>query len=115
MMFQRAPPDANGFGSITWTPGLVRSSQVLMFFGLPLRTASTTTEFVTNPLAAFLSQPAATFFASTSLLTSGASERATTSAGRPACTARAWSPDGPNDCVNETPLPLVVLLNAGIR
>src|SRR3954462_11996165 len=115
MTFQRDPPEANGFGSITWTPGLVRSSQVLMFFGLPLRTAKTTTEFVTKPCAAPLSQPAATFLASTSLSTSGASDSATTSAGRPACTARAWSPDGPNDWVKETPLPSGVLLNAGMR
>ena len=48
-MFHFAPPDVNGFGSITSTPSLVRSSQVLMFFGLPLRTAKTTTELVTKP------------------------------------------------------------------
>ena len=50
MMFQRAPPEVNGFGVITWTPGLIRSSQVLMFFGLPLRVAMTTTESVIMPL-----------------------------------------------------------------
>src|SRR4051812_37903551 len=115
MMFQRAPPDANGFASMTWTPGLISSSQVLMFFGLPLRTANTTTEFVTKPLAEFLSQSGATFLASTSLLTSGASDRAAMSVGRPEMIARAWSPDGPYDCVNEMPLPAGVLLNAGIR
>ena len=49
MVFQRAPPEVNGFGVTTWTPGLSRSSQVLMFLGLPLRTASTTTELVTKP------------------------------------------------------------------
>src|SRR3954447_2298017 len=112
--FQRAPPEANGLGSITWRPGLIRSSQVLMFFGLPLRTANTTTELVTNPCSGPLSQPAATFLASTSLSTSGASDSATTSAGSPASTARAWSPEGPNDCVNDTPLPSVVWLKAGI-
>ena len=36
-MFHFAPPEVNGFGVITSTPSLVRSSQVLMFFGLPLR------------------------------------------------------------------------------
>ena len=40
MMFQRAPPEVNGFGVMTSTPGLVRSAQVLMFFGLPLRVTS---------------------------------------------------------------------------
>src|SRR5436305_861852 len=49
MMFQRAPPEVNGLGSSTCTPGLVRSSQVLIPFGLPLRTTNTTTELVTNP------------------------------------------------------------------
>src|SRR3954447_10717450 len=113
MTFQRAPPEANGLGSITWRPGLIRSSQVLMFFGLPLRTAKTTTELVTKPLSGPLAQPAATFFASTSLSTSGASDSATTSPASPDATARDWSPEGPNDCVNETPFPSVVLLNAG--
>ena len=50
MMFQRAAPEENGFGVMTSTPGLVRSSQVLMFFGLPLRVTRTTTELVTMPL-----------------------------------------------------------------
>ena len=49
-MFQRAPPEVNGLGVMTWTPGLVRSVQVLMFFGLPLRVPMTTTESVTMPL-----------------------------------------------------------------
>ena len=43
-MFHRAPPEVNGLGVITSTPGLVRSSQVRMFLGLPGRTAKTTTE-----------------------------------------------------------------------
>ena len=49
-MFQRAPPDVNGFGVTTWTPGLSRSFQPKIFFGLPSRTTKTTTEFVTMPL-----------------------------------------------------------------
>ena len=48
-MFHFAPPEVNGFGVITSTPSFSRSSQVLMFLGLPLRVASTTTEFVTKP------------------------------------------------------------------
>ena len=49
-MFQRAPPDWKGLGVTTWTPGLMRSFQLLMCFGLPFRTTKTTTEFVTMPL-----------------------------------------------------------------
>ena len=94
-MFHFAPPEVNGLGVITSTPSLVRSSQSLMFFGLPLRVASTTTELVTKPSYSSLFQSAATFFASTSLSTSGASDSATTSAFRPASTARAWSPEAP--------------------
>ena len=48
--FQRAPPEVNGFGVITWTPGFSRSSHVRIFFGLPSRTMKTTTESVTIPL-----------------------------------------------------------------
>src|SRR3954451_23146840 len=113
--FQRAPPEVNGFGVITFTPGLARSSKVLMPFGFPLRTASTTTELVTMPLVGPAFQFASTIPASTSRLTSGSSENATTSAGRPLSTARLWSPDAPYDWVNVIPLPSGVLLNAGIR
>ena len=49
MMFHLAPPEVNGLGVMTSTPGLSRSSQVLMPLGLPLRTAKTTTELVTKP------------------------------------------------------------------
>ena len=55
-MFHLAPPEVNGLGSMTSTPGLTRSSQVLMFLGLPLRTMNTTTESVTMPLYSFLFQ-----------------------------------------------------------
>ena len=64
-MFQRAPPEVNGFGVITSTPGLMRSSQVLMSFGLPLRTTKTTTESVTMPLYSSWFQSSATSPAST--------------------------------------------------
>ena len=54
MTFQRAPPEMNGFGVITSTPGLTRSFQPLMCFGLPGRTERTTTESVTMPVVAVL-------------------------------------------------------------
>ncbi len=50
MTFQRAPPEVNGLGVITWTPFLVRSSQVVMCLGLPLRTTKTTIVSATIPL-----------------------------------------------------------------
>ena len=43
-MFQRAEPDVAGFGVITSTPGLMRSSQPVMCFGLPACTTIATTE-----------------------------------------------------------------------
>ena len=85
----------NGFGVMTSTPSLVMSSHFWMFFGLPLRTANTTTELVTKPSVGVSAQLASTSPGSTSLSTSGASERATMSAGRPLATARDWSPDAP--------------------
>ena len=86
----------NGFGVITSTPSLTMSSQVLMPFGLPLRTANTTTELVTNPsVGVCWAQAESTMPGSTSLSTSGASESATMSAGSPLATARDWSPDAP--------------------
>src|SRR5438132_7279641 len=114
MTFQRAPPELNGFGVITSMPGLRRSSQVLMFFGLPLRVANTTTEFVTNPWYRPLFQSAATLPAFTSLSTSGASDSATTSAERPASTARSWSPEAPYDWLKDTPFPALVFWKAGM-
>ena len=100
-MFQRAPPEVNGFGVTTWTPGLTRSFQPLIFFGLPSRTTKTTTECVTMPLYDCSSQFVSTRPASTSLSTSGASERTTMSALRPAATARAWSPEAAYDWLND--------------
>src|SRR5215217_3750512 len=93
--FHFAPPEVNGLGVTTSTPCLVRSSQVLMFLGLPLRTAKTTTEVETKPSYFDLFQFSSTRPLSTSFLTSGASEKATTSAGNPPCTARLCSPDPP--------------------
>ena len=92
-MFHLAPPEVNGFGSITSTSSLIRSSQVWMFLGLPLRTMKTTTESVTKPSYSFLFQSSSTRPASTSRVMSGSSENSTTSAGRPPSTARDCSPD----------------------
>ena len=55
-MFHFAAPDVNGLGVRTLMPGLSRSSQVWMFFGLPLRTMSETTDFDTRPLCALAAQ-----------------------------------------------------------
>src|SRR5205814_3162576 len=101
--FQRAPPDVNGFGVTTCTPGLSRSLHVRMCFGLPPRTMNTTTERVTMPWYAFLFPLEATRCALTSASTSGASDSSTTSAGRPWRTARACSPDAPYDWLKVTP------------
>lgn len=77
-------------------PGLTRSSQPSMFFGLPLRTASATTERVTIPFVfVALFQSCATSFSSTSFSMSGSSDSAATSVSRPEMTARAWSPELP--------------------
>src|SRR5204863_4059743 len=98
--FHRAPPDVNGFGVMTSTPGLVRSDQVLMCLGLPLRVTNSTTESVIIPFSGPLFQSAATRLAFTNRVTSGSSAKATTSAVRPDSTARLWSPEAPNDLVN---------------
>ena len=86
----------------------------MIFFGLPSRTANTTTESVTMPLYDCLFHFASTRPALTSTSMSGASESATMSALSPATTARAWSPEAPYDCVNETPSPSGVFWKAGI-
>ena len=95
MTFQRAPPEVNGFGLMTWMPGLIRSAHVLMFFGLPSRTTNTTIESVTMPPNLSLFHVVLTRPACESTVTSGASERFTTSAGSPLCTAAACGPDAP--------------------
>src|SRR3954451_12893870 len=114
MMFHFAPPEEKGLGVITSTPGLVRSSQSLMFLGLPFLTTRATTESVIMPLYSFLFQLGSTSLSSTNLVMSGSSENATTSAGCPASTARLWSPDGPYDEVNVTPLPAFVSAKIGV-
>src|SRR5207248_4242842 len=105
MMFHRALPEVAGLGVITSIPGLTRSSQPVMCFGLPLRTTSATTESEGMPLDPTVYQLLETIPALTSRVTSGVVENATTSAGWPDATARLWAPDGPNDWLNESPLP----------
>src|SRR3954447_708647 len=114
MTFQRAPPDVNGFAVTTCTPGLIRSSQVLMCFGLPLRSTKTTTDFVTKPFDAFLFQFLATRPALTRLSMSGCSEKSTTSAERPVWTALSCTSGAPSDCWKSTPWPAGVAWNAEI-
>ena len=48
--FHFAEPELKGFGVTTCTPGRIRSFQPLMCFGLPLRTAKTTTVSAAIPL-----------------------------------------------------------------
>src|SRR5258705_12070331 len=101
-MFHLAPPEVNGFGVSTCTPGLIRSSQVLRFFGLPLRTPITATESVIMPLYWSLFQLASTSLAVTRRVMSGSSEKATRAALRPAATAPLWSPEAPDEWGNLT-------------
>src|SRR5207248_5941513 len=114
MMFQRALPDVAGLGVITSTPGLTRSSQPVMCFGLPLRTTNTTTESATFPLYGLASQPDETMPSLTRRSMSGSVEKLTTSAGWPESTARLWDPDDAKDDVNDTPLPCDVCSKAAV-
>src|SRR2546423_6369251 len=109
--FHRAPPDANGFGVITCTPGLTRSSQVLMPFGLPLRVAITTTESVMMPLVASAFQSAGTRFALTRRVMSGSRGNATISALSPAAPPPLLSPEAPDDLGHLTLFPPGVALD----
>src|SRR6478735_2917382 len=106
MRFQRAEPELNGLGVTTPTSLLIRSSNDLTPFGLPLRTTRTTTESVAMPLYLLFSQPLETSSpSSTSLSMSPACEKWTIEAGWPATTARLWSPEAPNELLKLTPLP----------
>ncbi len=94
-MFHWAAPEVNGLGVMTSMPSLVRSSQVVTPFGLPLRVTNTTTELLTKPFSGPAFQSASTRPASTRRVMSGSSEKATMSAARPSATARLCSPDAP--------------------
>src|SRR5581483_3311090 len=112
MMSHRAPPELNGFGKTTWTPGLTRSSHVRMCLGLPLRRTKTTTDFETIPWYGFASHVLLTWPVWTSRSTSVDTEKLTTSAGRPAATALLCTSEAANDVVNLTPWPWGVSLYA---
>src|SRR5438067_9742842 len=99
---------------MTETSGLIRSCQLWIFFGFPLRTTNETIESVTIPLYLPRFQPLETTPALTRSFMSAARDRSTTSAGRPLMIARVWSPDAPYDCVKLTSLPAGVAWNAGM-
>src|SRR3954452_9695661 len=101
--FHFAEPEGNGSGVTTCTPGFVRSFQPWMCFGLPGRTMKETTELAAIPPYGGCVQLFATTSASAIVSTSRPVERNATSAGWPATIAFACEPDGPYDCVNETP------------
>src|SRR3984885_10675978 len=113
-MFQRALPEVEGFGVITSTPDLIRSSQPVMCLGFPLRTTSTTTESLEKPCSELAFQLLETIPSLTSRVMSGVVENATTSAGWPVSTARLWEPEAPNDSPKLTPLPAEVCANAAV-
>src|SRR6476469_2510709 len=105
MTSHRAPPELNGFGKTTPTPGFTRSSHVRMCFGLPLRSTNTTTDFETMPSYLLLAHVLSTCFDWTSRSMSVVIEKLTTSAGSPAATAFDWTSDAANELENVTPLP----------
>src|SRR5579863_8324534 len=102
MRFHLALPELKGLGVITCTPFLMRSAHDVMCLGLPGRTTNDTIELVTNPFVGPLAQVALTSPAFTSLFMSGASEKLTTSAGKPFTTAVACVPEGPKDWLKVT-------------
>src|ERR1700751_4907086 len=114
-MFQRALPEVDGLGVITLTPGLIRSSQVVMCWGFPLRTTNTTTESEEKPSCGLAFQSLDTSLSLTRRVMSGVVENATTSAGWPGATAPAFEAEAPNDSVKPTPLPVADWLNAAVR
>ena len=85
-MFHLAPPLWAGSGVRIESPGCVRSFQSLMFLGFPGRTSKTTTELETIPPSGAWVQSRVIRPAFLIVSTSGASDRATTSAGNPLTT-----------------------------
>src|SRR5205814_9176950 len=105
MTSQRAPPELNGFGNTTCTPGLTRSAHVLRWFGWPLRRTKTTTDFDTIPCCGFAFQPFATRPAFTRRSMSVEMEKLTTSAGSPAATALLCTSEAANEVEKLTSFP----------
>ena len=107
-------------GVMTLTPGLARSSQSLMPFGLPFRTTSTMVEVYGDALCgsffchSAVSQPPC--FARASV--SPASASVATSASRPSMIERACLPEPPCDCLIVTSCPVLAFQyfeNAGLN
>src|SRR5262249_33752358 len=108
MMSHFAPPELNGFGKTTCTPGLIRSSQLRMCFGLPLRRTKTTTERDTMPPYLLPAHDLSTCFDTTRRVMSPSTEKLTTSAGRPAATALLCTSEAANESVKLMPFPAAV-------
>ena len=115
-MFQRAPPEVNGFGVTTSTPPAAGRPRSGCPSGCPCGRTNTTTEFWTirrcTGLLPVLGDDARRRPAR---CMSGSSGRWTKSAGWPASTARDWSPEAPNEFENSTPSPSGGLLEARAR
>jgi hypothetical protein len=79
-----------------------------MCLGFPWRTTKATTESAAIERYGAWSQLFGTRPESASVSTSSPVDRNAMLAGWPATIARACEPDGPYDCVNETPLPAAV-------
>ena len=76
-MFQRADPEEAGLGVMILTSGFSRSSQPLIWSGLPFGTTITTTESETMPLVGPLFHESSTSPASTRRVTSPSREKLT--------------------------------------
>ena len=109
-----AAPEVNGFGVRTFTPGLSRSAQVWMCFGLPLRTTKATTEVVTSPLFGPAFQSAETMPGSTRRVMSGSTEKLDDVGLLTGLDGAALIAGRAEGGLEAEPLPAAVLLNAGM-
>ena len=95
---------------MTCTPGLTKSLQSWMFFGLPLRTKNSMVEVVGEAsLGNFFAQSLATTPLSARNCTSVVVLNVTTSAASPSLTARAWALEPPWAWSIFTSLPVAFL------
>ena len=106
----RPLPPVLGLTMITWVPGLTRSSQSLMFFGLPLRVRNSIVDVVGEALPAKrLAQSLATTPVPARNSMSVVVFMVTTSASSPSLTARAWALEPPCAWSILTSLPVLFL------
>src|SRR5438874_7691398 len=105
-MFHLAPPLCDGSGVRIWILVFVRSLQFEMWLGLPDRTSKTTGVVATIPPSGSFVQSCVMSPALWTISTSGASDRATTSAGNPLATFWAWVVLPPKDDWKITDCPL---------